>query len=225
VFRDLPIGKYALTVNRPGKLQMRQVIEITGTKEKTVTLDLPKGTASLQGTVKVDASEPRAYLQLRSKDNRLVGGLEVKPDGTFPMGGLPAGEYLITQQSVMNANALATFSLAEGERKSIALSETLRSPAGFLRVSFYTADGLPLPGCQVILTGAKGEIPRHSSQSGEVLFVTEPGPYRLSVSYPGFGPVSRQVEVKATQGGRWRREHELSVTLARVTNQIKVETR
>jgi hypothetical protein len=77
----------------------------------------------------------------------------------------------------------------------------------------------------VILTGAKGEIPRQSSEAGLVSFLTEPGFYRLSVSYPGFGRVSRQVEVKATQGGPWGREHELSVTLARVTDQTKVETR
>ena len=51
VFRDVPIGKYALGVHRSGKLGVRQVVEITGPGEKLVSIDWPKGTASLRGKV------------------------------------------------------------------------------------------------------------------------------------------------------------------------------
>jgi len=142
---------------------------------------------------------------------------------------LPAGDYFLTQQSVINAVPMVTFSLGEGERKSISLSEAAvksqRAGRGFLIVRPYSADGLPLPGCEVILTGAKGEVPRQTTQSAHVSFVTEPGPYRLSVSYPGFAPVTKQVEVKGTQNGRWGTDHQLDVTLVRSTEQTKTEIR
>jgi hypothetical protein len=67
-----------------------------------------------------------------------------------------------------------------------------------------------------------------SSEAGLVSFLTEPGPYRLTVSYPGFAPVTKQVEVRAVQGtqnGRWETDHQLNVTLVRSTEQTKAETR
>jgi Carboxypeptidase regulatory-like domain len=231
VFQDLPIGKYALNVRRSGKLGVRQVIEISESGVKALTLDFPKGTASIHGTVDTASRERGGYLggQLRSKDNRLFGQLDIKPNGTFEVGGLPAGEYYITQQSVTNADALATFSLAEGEKKSIALADKLAvsrlHTRGFVQVRPYTVDGLPLPGCQVTLTGPKGEIPHQSSQSAQISFSSEPGPYRLSVAYPGFAPVTRQVEVKATEDGRWGQDHEINVTLVRLTDQTRAENK
>jgi hypothetical protein len=49
----------------------------------------------------------------------------------------------------------------------------------------------------------------------QISFLTQPGPYRLSVSYPGFVPVTKQVEVKAMQNDGWLSGNELSVTLTR----------
>jgi hypothetical protein len=157
-------------------------------------------------------------IQLRSEDNRLLGLLDVKPNGKFDFAGLPAGEYFLTQQAIVNADALALFTVAAGETKSISVPGKMlgwrQLPKGLLEIRPYTGDGLPLPGCHVSLTGSKGEIPRHSSRFGHVAFVADPGPYQLAVTYPGFKPVARQVEVKPTQDGRWNaQDHELNVTL------------
>ncbi len=222
VFRNLPVGKYALTSHRRGKLGVRQVVEITGAqREQSVTLDSPQGTASLQGTVDMASCGPGGCngIQLRSKDNRLLGLLDVKPNGKFDFAGLPAGEYFLTQQAIVNADALALVTIAAGETKSISVPGKLlgwrQMPKGFLEIRPYTVDGLPLPGCHVTLTGPKGEIPRHSSQFGQVAFVADPGPYQLAVSYAGFKPVIRQVDVQSTQDGHWSAQNNvLNVTLA-----------
>jgi Carboxypeptidase regulatory-like domain len=226
VLRELPVGKYALSINRPGKLGMRQAIEISGPGETSVTVDLPKGTASLQVTLKQPMSETGGFLQLRNKDNRRFVQFRVKPNGHFEIGELPAGEYAI-EPLIMNADARATFSLAEGEKKSISLS-TLEASAGarrgFLRVRPYSADGLPIPGCAATLTGAKGEIPQRSPQSAQPSFTTEAGTHQLSVSYPGFVSVS-QVDVKPTPGGPAGEDHELIVTLVPLPKQTKAESK
>jgi hypothetical protein len=227
VFRNVSIGKYALSSNRAGKLGIRQVIEITGPGEKSISIDWPKGTAALRGKAPAGLTDGRGYMQLRSKDGRWAGSIEIKPDGSFEMDGLPAGEYFLTQQAVIDADAMATFSLAEGEKKTISLTEeAFKQPSnGFLMVKAYTPEGLPLPGCQVTLTGAKGDVPNRTSQSDQVSFSTAPGPYRLAVSYPGFAPVTKQINVKATQNGRWGTDHQLNMTLVRSTEQTKAETR
>lgn len=172
----------------------------------------------------------RGYVsvQLRSTDNRLLAGLEISRDGRFDIESLPASEYFLTTQSIINADRLATFTLAAGENRSISLPKlttSVSSNQGFLRVTPFTADGLPLPGCEVTLTGAKGPVPRQTIQSGQVSFMTEPGAYRLSVSYPSFAPVTKQIEVKGTEkNGRWGTDHELNVTLVRQTEPTKLET-
>jgi beta-lactamase regulating signal transducer with metallopeptidase domain/protocatechuate 3,4-dioxygenase beta subunit len=221
VFRNLPVGKYALTTFQRGKLGVRQVVEITGAQhEQSIMLPSPLGTAAVRGTIDVALCGPGGCnsIQLRSSDNRLQGILDVKPDGKFEFAGLPAGDYFLTQQAIVNADALAVFTVADGETKSISVAGKLlgwrQLPRGFLQIRPYTVDGLPLPGCHVTLTGPKGEIDRNGSQNGQVTFISNPGVYQLAVTYPGFKSVARQVEMKSTQDGRWSaRDNVLNVRL------------
>jgi hypothetical protein len=219
IYRDLPRGRYALHLSRTTKLGLHEIVEITGPKEKSTTVVLPMGTASIEGTLTREATDRPVYLQLESQDKRLSGQLSVGPDGRFQLEGLPRGDYQITQILLPDAEPLATFSLVDGEKKSIAISLPVSTAAkgsrGYLRVVPFTADGLPLPGCTVSLTGAKGDVPPRGSQSGQISFATERGPFTLSVRYPGFIPVTKQIEVKSTQGGRWGPDHELNVMLSR----------
>jgi Carboxypeptidase regulatory-like domain len=228
VFRDLPLGKYEVSLNQPRKLGTRQTVEITGPGDKSMSIDFRKGTASLLGHVKDLPPEPNRYLYLLSKDNRQDAFMDIKPDGSFGIDELPAGEYRLTPQPNINAAPLATFSLAEGQKKSISLT-SLSSPAqsriGFLSVKPYALEGLPLPGCEVTLTGPNRQVKPQSIQSTQITFMTEPGPYRLTVRYPGFAPLTKQVEVRAVQGTVWGKEYEQNVMLVRSTEQTKAETR
>jgi hypothetical protein len=227
LFPDLAIGKYAVTLNRPQRLGVMQAIEIAGPGRKTVTLEAPKGTASLQGKVEDHVSDANRYVQLQSKDKRLFAILDLKPDGSFGIDELPAGDYFLTPQALAGTDPLMTISVANGEKKSISLP-SLAKPGrprnGFLEVSSYTVDGLPLPGCEIILTGTKGAI-RRQARSAQVSFATDPGPYQVSASYPGFAPVTKQVDVKVTKNGRLGPDNQLNVTLVRVTEPTKAEAR
>ncbi len=223
VFRDVPPGKWELSLTRPHKFGVLQTVEITGPGEKSVTIDVPKGSASLRGKVKDLPPKINPYLVLRSKDKRVFANVLIKPDGSFEEEDLPAGDYTLTRMTPIETDPITTFSLAGGEKKSISLL-TLDPPgnpgSGLLQVRPYTADGLPLPGCEATLTGAKGEVPRRETKMAQITFLTQPGPYRLSVSYPGFVPVTKQVEVKAAQNGGWGSGNELNVTLARGENRL-----
>jgi hypothetical protein len=53
-----------------------------------------------------------------------------------------------------------------------------------------------LPGCDVTLTGPGGSLIPHSSQFGQWTFVGVPGTYQMTVKYPGFRTVERDVELK-----------------------------
>jgi hypothetical protein len=228
VFRDLPLGKYKVDLNRPRKLGMRQTVEITGPGDKSMTIDFPKGIASLRGHVKDVPPEADRYLFLLSKDNRQSAFMDIKPDGSFGIDELPAGEYRLAVAGI-DPVPLVTFSLAEGEKKSIllaSLSSPPQSPIGLLSVRPYTVQGLPIPGCDVTLTGPKGQVKPQPIQSSQIRFMTEPGPYRLMVSYPGFARVTRQVEVRAAQGGGLLgKEYEQNVMLVRSTESAKPEPR
>ncbi len=218
VFRDVPLGKWELSLNRPHKFGLVQAVEITGPGEKSIMLEVPKGSAALQGKVKALPPMINRYLILRSKDKRFFADIYIKPDGTFEFEGLPAGEYFLRQGTAIETDPLATLTLSDGEKKSISLP-TLDPPGnarrGLLQVRPYTADGLPLPGCEVTLTGVNGAIPSSATQMAQISFLTQPGMYRLSVRYPGFVPVTKQVEVKAMQNQGWGSGNELNVTLAR----------
>jgi protocatechuate 3,4-dioxygenase beta subunit len=228
VFRDVPVGKYRLTFYRSPNLGVRHEIEITGPKEQTITLEVPKGTAAVSGTLKPSGPESGRYIELRSKDNRLFASKSLTPEERFEFDGLPAGDYYFTQQGVIAADKLGEVTLAAGEKKTIALSDAPSSHAsgrGFLHVCPFTTDGLPLPGCRIRLTGPKGDVPVQSSQFGRTAFTAEPGKYQLSVAFPGFVPTSQPVEVKAAQNGRFGPEHEVDLTLQRATDQPQTEAR
>jgi hypothetical protein len=190
-----------------------------------VTLEIPKGTAALRGKVANPASE-FGPAQLRSKDNRLFAYAECKADGGFEINELPAGEYVLEGQMFAKAQPLATLSLVAGEHKSISLA-TLTPPAlrGLLRVRPFTSDGRPLPGCKVELSGTRGPVTPRPITWGQVSFVTEPGFYQLSVSYPGYVPVTKQVEVKAIKSTYVSSENDSNVTLVRSTGSTNAEIR
>ncbi len=225
VFENVPAGKYWLCLGRFDKVGLRQAIEITALKEQSVTLEVPKGTASIHGTLK--PSDRGRYVELHSKDKRLSGAASPLQEGRFEFSDLPAGDYYLTQQGVMDDDKLAEFTLAAGERRTIAIADTSASRAahlGFLHVCPFTTEGLPLPGCRIRLTGAKGDVPVQSSQFGRTAFTAEPGKYQPSVAFPGFVSVSQPVDVKPTKNGRYGPEHEVDLTLQRATDQPPPES-
>jgi hypothetical protein len=84
-----------------------------------------------------------------------------------------------------------------------------------LAVNVFTSQGLPLPGCDIRLTGTKGVLTPNLSRTWHVWFVAPAGSYELSASFPGFDTVTRTVEIKPISDvGRWNApDHNLNVTL------------
>jgi hypothetical protein len=135
-----------------------------------------------------------------SKDRRLSGWLIPRDDGRFEVVDLPAGEYFLTNKDTRDAQPVLEFSLADGEQKTLDLTPQVYSPAattaGMLTVHVFTDQGLLMSGAHVTLSGPRGDLTPHSSQTGRLVFTGPPGEYQLCATYPGFQSQQRNVTLK-----------------------------
>lgn len=119
--------------------------------------------------------------------------------GTYELEGLPAGDYVVCRMDIRNAPVLMEISLGKGEDRTIDFTpETVtpdRTLRGFLMIRLLTSDGIPLP-CDFVLTGPGGVLTPNASQHARLHFVGAPGVYSLAVTYPGYKPLQRQVELQ-----------------------------
>ncbi len=114
-FERVPLGKYELVCQRPKQFIVRQMVEITAAPEQTIDLTLPAGSASLNGKCDkpICGSDGCRSLKVWSKDQRLLGNIVPKEDGTYRLENIPAGEYLIRRFDTRDADVILTVSLAD----------------------------------------------------------------------------------------------------------------
>jgi hypothetical protein len=217
VFDNVPPGTYELMTyqsaatyqpGQPSRLQTRDVVEVTADQAvQEVTIQMPRGTASIRGRIDEAVAGPRGTdaPRLWSKDRRLAGALMPREDKTFEVAGLPAGEYFLTDKDTRDAQPIVEFHLAEGEQKTLDLTPEVYSPAastaGMLVVRVFTDEGVHMSGADVTLNGPGGNLRPHSSQSGRLVFTGPPGEYQLRATYPGFKSQQRKVTLKPLEPG------------------------
>jgi len=226
VFDNLGPGKYDIAGSAEGKPRINRTIEISPDNlNPTITLEWPRGAASIRGTIDSALREliGNGWINLYSQDVRWSVPVPVKEDGGFEVGGIPAGLYSLAimrlGSGTMFPILLAEIRLHDGEIKTLNVSkETVPQSElskGVLKVSAFTPEGISLPGADIRLTGSKGAVKPNTSRAGQFWFVAEPGSYQLSVAFLGADTVRRTVEIKpAPEKGSWKSQvQELNVTL------------
>ncbi|MCA9170056.1 MAG: hypothetical protein KDB23_20410, partial [Planctomycetales bacterium] len=186
VIDAVPDGEYELAYSAPNQVSWRQrVVVESASREIQLKFTVPKGTASIRGTVSPELRQQAGSLVLHRRDGRGVSDLA----DSFKIDGLPAGEYEISS-IVRDFPPMLAFTLKEGEQKSIELNEssianTTNSEAhGF--VWTYDEDGLPLTGCGVTFDDTS-DAPLNIKINSHLLYlVGRPGAYDATISYPGF---------------------------------------
>lgn len=230
VFQNVAPGKYDVAVsldNEPQRIQQMLTLS-PDDLHPTVTVEWPKGTASIRGTIDQNVRDMLRHgrIQLANRDVRWFAPVRIDTEGHYKLSGIPAGEYTLTMiwfRSIATMPlTLKQIRLADGQTKDLDITRDAIPAAEFskqvLAVSVFTPQGIPLPGCEVRLTGPEGELKQDRSQGAHVWFTAPPGSYRLSASFPGAETLTQTVEVKPPfkEGPQIIQDQVLNLTLAPV---------
>jgi beta-lactamase regulating signal transducer with metallopeptidase domain/protocatechuate 3,4-dioxygenase beta subunit len=225
VFGHVGFGKYDLVANA-GFVRFNQTVGIApGDLNPAVTMTWPSGTASLEGTIdfKVGDQSTNVWMELASPEERWSERSPLSDGRRFRFAGIPAGRYTLSVMPLRLATVVpvlvAELSIRDGEAKVLAITKASVPPAefskGVLKIDVYTADGVPLPGAEISLQGAKGGVKPQLARGAHSFIVAPAGIYDLWVAYPGHQSVSRTVEIKPVlENATWSStDHDLGVVL------------
>jgi hypothetical protein len=231
VFENVGPGTYDIAVsavsadNRAPHIK-RMLIVSPNEPNPTVTVEWPHGTASIRGTIDQTLRDllGNGFIALSSPDDRWWAPVLVKEEGHFELDGIPVGNYSLTMMRFRRGGfiplRLKEVRLAAGEAQTLDLRKDMVPPSELLKealnVSVFTPQGFPLPGCEIRLTGASGELKPNRSHAAHVWFAVLPGTYQLSCAYPGAQTVTQTVEIKppSHRGSATITDHVLNLTLA-----------
>jgi len=190
-------GRYYIVATRSDNMMIRQEIKVKEEK-LDITLTIPKATASISGVFVVESQIPS--MMIWSKDKKVVGYIHKGEDGTFRLDGLPAGEYSVGGNMMIESGAILELELADGQHKDIEIDTSNYSPQEIATLSCIVLDenGVPITNAKTRLEDDFGEViePMTITSRGQY-FITKPGKYMLYASCSGFKNVTREVELTA----------------------------
>ena len=233
VFDDVAMGKYDFNLSSLSERQrtatINQMVAVTPeAPNPTITVDWPKGTASIRGTIDAPLRKLMGQrgLTLASRNERWRGAVGFDDSGRFEVREIPAGEYSLVLWLWSGGNLPVTFKefrLVDGETKTLDFTKAgipqseLAKEA--VRVSVFTPEGMQLPGCELRLVGPPGlpPLPKPTlTQGAAKWFALPPGSYTFVASYLGAESAPQTVEVRPVlKDGDWvRHDHAVNLTLA-----------
>jgi hypothetical protein len=208
VFEQVPLGKYELVCTRPNQFSVRKIVELKSPEAgQAVTLDLPTGTASLHGKLAGQICGPDGCRSLKiwSEDQRLLGYIVPKEDGSYRLENIPAGDYTIKEHDTRDAETLMNVSLKDGDSKLLDITpETVARPSkptAYATLRVFTPEGVPITGCDIQFEAAEHPPTLMSSQEGRLVFAGAPGTYDASIGFPGFKTIRQKLELKPVKKG------------------------
>jgi hypothetical protein len=189
---------YEVAAHRPDYPAVRKVFELSqGQKKSEIDLWIPSGSASLSGKlVSRNPKELQTSLMLKSIDQGIMMNIQPAADGSYKIGNLPAGDYIIGRAS--RKSELKKLSLKAGENKNldIEVDNTDNEYRGYLVVSVITEDRLLLAGTKVWLEKEGKIIYPHFDTDQSKSFAADPGEYTLHAEYPGYKTLTKKVQIR-----------------------------
>jgi hypothetical protein len=169
-----------------------------------MTVELPSGTAVVEGELSEEVSGPNAKMMLAIWDAQRHQGaiIDVNKPGPYRTEGLPAGQYGLFNAIALYSGGqpIAEVELKEGQTVKLNIDAKTLEPtkggggqAAVIQTLAVSDQGIPLPGTQMYLTGPAGQILASIAADNGSFFSGEAGEYTLHASYPGHAPATRKV--------------------------------
>ena len=141
---------------------------------------------------------------LRSRDGSMTAAIRRRGDGSYRIGNLPSGDYVIGRAygDAGRRSMILEVTLAEGEDKEVDIEVSQDSGKGYdgyLVVNVVTDKGLLLPGTRVWLEGQGGIVESSYELDERRAFGAYAGIYTLVAEYPGYRTVRQRVEIKSKE--------------------------
>jgi len=187
-------GKYWLVLIRKDYATLRQPIEVTE-DDVNITVRMPKCASGIYGRL---TSKVLSGQTVWRKDKTVVGNIRSDENGNYKLDNLPAGEYRVGGNMLIDEGVLLEFELAEGEQKNLDIDvpDTPKTEIGSLQVMVVDENGAPMTTVKVWLQGSTGPIEPIINSGQGVYFVAEPGKYTLHASFTGYKEVRQAVSVE-----------------------------
>ena len=186
-------------------MSARRRVEIKpGERNLSVAIEMPVGTASLQGRVGPGFTTPTGAVEVLLWDfKRETGAFVHAASGRYSIEHLPSGDYVLMPGDFRGGLPRARVSVREGEKKVFDLDAPLcRLPAGLSAevgtagVCVVSDTGLPLPELDVYFTDpSRARLDPVAVTDLRANFYGLSGEHILHASYPGFRPGTRNVTI------------------------------
>ncbi len=193
IVRNVLPGEHCLVLIRQDFVTLRHPIEVTE-NDVNIIVQMPKCTSGIHGRLTGKFSGQTLW----RKDKTVVGYIRPDANSNYKLDNLPAGEYRLGGNMLIDSAALLEFELAEGEQKvlDIDVPSTPASQIGSLQVMVLDENGVPITGADVQLEGDAGVIEPMASFGQGFYFIAKPGPYTLHAKFAGYKKARQQVSIE-----------------------------
>jgi len=207
-------GEHYLVLMRRDYTMLQQPIKVTE-NEVNITVRMPKCASGIYGRL---IGKALYGLTVWRKDKTVVGYIRPDENGDYKLDNLPAGEYLVGGNMLLDKGALLEFELAEGEQKNLDIDvpDIPKTEMGSLQVMVVDENGVPLTAVNVWLQGSTGLIEPIINSDQGVYFVAKPGKYTLQASFTGYKEVRQAVSVETFDLKKMRQSSPVLLRLDKV---------
>jgi protocatechuate 3,4-dioxygenase beta subunit len=187
-------GEHYLVLMRKDYSTLRYPVKVDESNSK-INIRIPKCTAGIHGRL---TGKYPGWQTVWTKDKTVVGNIQPDENGNYKLDNLPAGQYLLGGNMLIDSAALLEFELTEGEQKTLDIDVPEAPPyrMGSLQVLVLDENGVPLTGAEAWLQGGTGIIEPIARTGGGFYFFTEPQTYTLHTRFTGYKEFKQEVQVE-----------------------------
>jgi hypothetical protein len=187
-------GEHYLVLMRKDYSTLRYPVKVDESDSKT-NIRIPKCTAGIRGRV---TGKYLSGQTVWTKDRTVIGHIQPDENGNYKLDNLPAGQYMLGGNMLIDSAALLEFELADDEQKTLDIDVPDAPPyrMGSLQVIVLDENGAPIPGPDIRLLGKNSAIEPIANSGQGIYFIAEPGTYTMQTSFPGYKTAEQQVSVE-----------------------------